>query len=85
MTGDSDAFRRKGNFIRLVGGAGSPGDSWTCECVVCETDSHKDSLSCSDTVLALDSPCFDGDATWFADFLSFFEWKRPKSGIGRPE
>jgi len=52
--------------------------------MVGEIDSHTDSSSCDEAVLALDRPLVKV-AIPFADFLSFFELKRPKSGIGRLE
>jgi hypothetical protein len=67
-------------------GAGSLGVSspLKCDWVVGEIDSHIDSSSCAEAALALDRPLVEV-AIPFADFLSFFELNRPKSGIGRLE
>jgi hypothetical protein len=51
--------------------------------VVCETDSHRDALSCSETALA-SGRAMGEVAVSLVGFLSRFGLKKPKSGI-RPE
>lgn len=73
--GISDIFRRKGIIlIRLLDeGVTVSSSSW--ECVVCETDSHRDALSSSDAALVLDVALVVP-----FDFLSL---NKPKSGISK--